>query len=124
MRKKTDIQDCDLGLSFINALRTTTFRYKEPEEYPEEWGQFTDEFDDKGKLVERTYPEMDTVKKRHGMVAQEVKEAITEAGADDYFPGWSNDENDCQGLSYGSFVLPLIKAVQELSAKVKALESA
>ena len=58
------------------------------------------------------------------MIAQEVKEAITDAGADDYFPGWSEDENGCQMLGYSDFVLPLIKAVQELSAKVTALEAA
>ena len=124
IRKKTDIQSCDLGLSFIDALRTTTFKFKPAEEYPEEWGHFEDELDDDGEPLERTYPEMDTVTKRYGMIAQEVKEAITEAGADDYFTGWSEDENGCQNLGYGDFVLPLIKAVQELSAKVTALENA
>ena len=123
IRKKTDIQDCDLGLSFIDALRTTTFRFKPAEAYPEEWGDFEDELDDDGELVKRTYADMDTVKKRHGMIAQEVKDAVAAAGASDYFTGWSEDENGQQMLGYSDFVLPLIKAVQELSAKVTALEA-
>ena len=124
IRKKTDIESCGLGLSFIDALRPTTFRFRPAEEHPEEWGHFEDELDDDGELVERTYAKMDTVKKHHGMIAQEVKEAVTEAGAEDFFAGWSVDETGCQSLSYSSFVVPLIKAVQELSAKVKELEAA
>jgi len=41
------------------------------------------------------------------------------------FTGWREEsETTKQELSYVSFVVPLIKAVQELSAKVVALENA
>ena len=41
----------------------------------------------------------------------------------DEFPGWNVDEKGIQEVSKDSFVIPLIKAVQELSAKVEALEA-
>ena len=39
------------------------------------------------------------------------------------FSGWEEGINTKQRLAYGKFVMPLIKAVQELSAKVAALEA-
>ena len=60
----------------------------------------------------------------HGMIAQEVKAALDTAGVEgENFQGWTEDQNGEQGLSAGSFVYPLIKAVQELSAKVESLEA-
>ena len=38
------------------------------------------------------------------------------------FSGWSEGINTKQTLSYGKLVMPLIKAVQELSSKVEDLE--
>jgi hypothetical protein len=40
------------------------------------------------------------------------------------FSGWKTSSLGTQTLSKEAFVIPLIKAVQELSAKVKALEDA
>ena len=39
------------------------------------------------------------------------------------FSGWHEDSNGKQGIQYAALVMPLIKAVQELSAKVKQLEN-
>ena len=42
------------------------------------------------------------------------------------FAGWSVDEtsgDNKQGISYEMFVVPLVKAIQELEARVAALES-
>ena len=39
------------------------------------------------------------------------------------FSGWGEGINTKQKLAYGKFVMPLIKAVQELTAGVKELES-
>jgi hypothetical protein len=57
----------------------------------------------------------------HGMVAQEVKEAIDKSGVE-RFGGWKEDEDGCQRLSKEMFVFPLIKAVQELSQQVEDLK--
>ena len=58
----------------------------------------------------------------HGLIAQEVKAAMDKVG-NSTFNGWE-DTVDGQAVSREMFITPLIKAVQELSAKVKALEEA
>ena len=55
------------------------------------------------------------------MIAQEVKAAMDEVG-NDTFNGWEEGQ-DGQALSREMFVTPLIKAVQELSAQVTALQA-
>jgi hypothetical protein len=56
------------------------------------------------------------------MIAQEVKAALDKHDITD-FGGWHEDElTKQQGLSQEMFVYPLIKAIQELSAKVVELE--
>ena len=60
----------------------------------------------------------DTV--RLGLIAQDVQTALTEAGLEADLVDESPDGR--LSLKYGSLVMPLIKAVQELSARVKQLE--
>ena len=55
------------------------------------------------------------------MLAQEVKSALDTAGVTT-FGGWKEEPDGSQCLSQAMFVYPLIKAVQELSAKNTALE--
>ncbi len=66
------------------------------------------------------------VRTHYGFVAQEVKAALDEAGVGD-FAGWvlsdKNDPGSTQGLRTDQFIAPLIKAVQELAARVAALEA-
>ena len=60
----------------------------------------------------------------YGFIAQEVKAALDKHNITD-FNGWTQEkEGGLQGISYEMFVMPLVKAVQELSAKVTALEAA
>ena len=60
--------------------------------------------------------------KLYGMIAQEVKTALDKHNITD-FDGWHSDERTgIQSISGEMFVMPLIKAVQELSAKNNALE--
>ena len=58
----------------------------------------------------------------HGMIAQDIKEALDKAGCDT-FSGWKERKDGSQVMSREMFVIPLIKAVQELSAKNIALEA-
>ena len=62
----------------------------------------------------------------YGLLAQEVQAALSQAGVDD-FAGWvlsdKADPNSTQGLRYDQFIAPLIKAVQELAARVETLEA-
>jgi hypothetical protein len=61
----------------------------------------------------------------YGFIAQEVKAALDESGVED-FAGWVQDDltnpESTQSLSYEQFIAPLVKAVQELTNRVKTLE--
>ena len=92
-RLKENINDCDLGLSFINALNPISYQLKNNKE---------------------------SEKVKYGIIAQEVQEVLKESGNDDF--AGITDKGDYLGADYVQFIAPLIKAIQELSAKVKELE--
>ena len=56
------------------------------------------------------------------VAAKEHILALDNAGIDT-FSGWSEDPDGCQRIGESAFVIPLIKAVQELSEKVSKLEN-
>ena len=109
-RKKRNINDQKLGLDFINDLRTVTFQWKSSNEFPKEWREYSEE----------NNMDMDVI--MHGFIAQEVKEAMDKHGEKD-FGGWSENKDGMQNTSREMFVIPLIKAVQELSTEVKELKA-
>ena len=113
-RYKKDIQNnTNCGLAFINDLRPVTFKWKPKSE------------------IDNTLPDYDAdateaeyTSKMYGLIAQEVKQVLDNHNITD-FGGWHEDEDSgIQGISQEMFIYPLIKAVQELSAKVTALENA
>jgi hypothetical protein len=106
IRKKRDIKDDTLGLDFINDLRTVTHKWKPSNAFPKEWDEYSEE---NNMNLEATM---------HGMIAQEVKEALDKAGVDT-FSGWKERKDGSQTVSREMFVIPLIKSVQELSEQVK-----
>ena len=107
VRTKKNIKDTKLGLEFINKLRPITYETKPSSEYPKEFGVKEPSEKSSGKTWD-------------GLIAQEVKEVIDEMDVE--FSGWEEGVNTKQRLAYGKFVMPLIKAVQELSARIKELE--
>ena len=112
-RLKTNVADVNWkALDFINELRPITFNWKNSKDVPEEMEEYN---------AEENY--MDTTTVIDGLLAQEVKTAMDKHSMDN-FSGWDTKGTGTQVLSKEAFVLPLIKAVQELSAKVKALEEA
>ena len=116
-RLKKNIADDTLGLSFINDLRTVTYKWKASHEL--------DSSDSELSHLYKEDPEdnlMDTDVIMHGLIAQEVKTALDSAGVST-FGGWSEDNTKVQQISREMFVIPLIKAVQELSAQVTALQA-
>ena len=113
-RIKRDIQDGNLGLAFINELRPVKYKLKNPADYPEPLleERFRSGKDERVEDDETVYD---------GLIAQEVKLSMDKLGVS--WSGWSEDDNTAkQGIQYGALVVPLIKAVQELSAKVEELE--
>ena len=125
-RKKTDILDSDLGLNFINLLRPVKFKNKYIPQIPklDESGQTI--LDENGNRVLKENQEYTGVRNHYGFIAQEVKEALDVIGVGDNFSGWAlddmSDPSSSQSLSYDKFIAPLAKAVQELSARLDALE--
>ena len=107
---KTDIESTDLGLNFINSLNPVKYRYIV--------GDTEVSIDENGEYVET--PVAGT-RVHYGLIAQEVKEAVDGSGVTD-FGGWVLKEDQTQALRYDQFISPLIKAVQELSARVAQLE--
>jgi hypothetical protein len=113
--KKEITTNTDAGLDFINDLRTVTYKWKAPSELDSSMHNYD---------ADKTTVDYD--KKMYGLIAQEVKTAMDSNSITD-FAGWNklvDGMDDIQGISNEMFVIPLIKAVQELSAKVKALEDA
>ena len=119
---KTDIVDSDLGLDFINALRPVSFKWQETE----------------GRAGARPH---------YGLIGQEVEVALGAAASDTAL--WINsliearpaepagldeegnevtpampevEEHYRQGLRYNELIGPMIKSIQELTARVAALE--
>lgn len=94
-RTKENVAGSDLGLSFINNLSPVK------------------------------YNKIDGDRTHYGLIAQQVKSVLDEANIAD-FGGWVisdvNDPEGQQALRYEEFISPLIKAVQELTARVKLLE--
>ncbi len=100
---KKSIENSDLGLSFINALQPVKYRLKS---------------------------EDDGAPFHYGLIAQDVADVITgdlpsfctkhEAGIDDIT---GNEKEETWTLCYEELISPLIKAVQELTARVQELEA-
>ena len=110
-RSKKDITPSSLGLDFINELKPVTYKFKAPSEYPIEWESYD---------ADKTKPTDEGI--QHGMIAQDVKEALDKFGIKD-FKGWDVLPDGKQQISEAMFVFPLIKAIQELSAQVEELKS-
>jgi hypothetical protein len=109
-RLKDNIQPDTLGLSFINRLNPVTYKWKPSPEI------------DKSLPYYKETNERNTDVTMHGLVAQEVKTAL-DAESCATFAGWEEGIDGVQTISREQFVSPLIKAIQELSAKVTSLEA-
>lgn len=146
-RIKENIQDADAGLDFINALRPVSFTRKHPAEWPEEirdrrykQGKKESNFttDEDGNITgeveyyvsTETYDvdtqepikdEFDSTSRVDGLIAQEVKSVVESLGVG--FHGIDEAANGKLGIQYSTLVVPLIKAVQELTARIEQLES-
>lgn len=117
-RDKTDIQNTDLGLEFIDKLRPVKFRWDYREAYRE--------YDDEGNVIEYEKDGSRAGKRFHqGLIAQEVKQVMDELGVD--FAGYQdhsvNGGKDVLSIGYTELIGPMIKAIQELSAEVQQLKS-
>lgn len=146
-RMKKDIHDSTLGLAFIESLRPVSYKWvvgindarrvqdgveHVPDHYTIDNVLVTGATRPKYKDVVTPVP---GVRQHYGLIAQDVITAVRSAGVADFGGIVSGDKhllpyNDAGidpaahlGLNYQEFIAPLIKAVQELSARVKTLEA-
>ena len=112
-RFKTSVSETDVkGLDFIKLLRPVVYSFE---------AKKATEFITSGmpESVRKQYTEADFSKttdlRQSGFIAQEVEEAAKKAGYN--FSGLHTPErenaSDTYGISYATFVVPLVKAVQE-----------
>ena len=97
-RVKKDIEDISLGLDFINALRPVSYR-----------------------LISD-----DTRMQGFGFIAQEIQQVLQDDTTVLSHFDPEREHGDIKGINvvnYESFIAPLTKAIQELSAKVTELET-
>ena len=93
--QKNTIIESDLGLDFVNKLKPVSYKWNE----------------DDGKT-------------HYGLIVQDVEETLIDIGKTVSDFGAVLKENDSpMGLGYSELISPLIKAVQELTAKNDALEA-
>lgn len=90
---KTDIKESKLGLKFINDLNPVKYRYK------------------------------NGLRTHYGLIAQEVKSLLDKFNIDTKdFAGYVEGVEGNKFLRYEEFISLLIKAIQELSARIESLE--
>ena len=96
-RDKTNVEDLPLGLDFVDALRPVKF----------DW--------------DRRDGTMSGVKDA-GFIAQELDEAQSQYGCEDYLGLVYKNNPEKLEASYGKLVPVLVKAIQELKAEVESLK--
>jgi hypothetical protein len=145
IRDKADVRDTQLGLNFINALRPVDYKWDMRDDYKPPMPEFTTDPEDPEYETALAEYEIaiaawleacdlsnithDGSKKRtrfhHGLIAQEVKAVLDAQGID--FGGYQDHKvkggQDVLSIGYGELIAPLIKAIQELTARVQELEA-
>jgi hypothetical protein len=108
-RLKTEVTN-ELGLNFIQALRPVAFKWN--------IGGYVGEPDNLQPIP--------GVRHHYGFLAQEVKQALDSVSCSD-FGGWMladhNDPASQQSLRLEEFIAPIVKAIQELTVRLEALEN-
>ena len=141
LRDKTEVRDTVLGLDFINKLRPVDYKWDMREDYksekPTDLGInateeekaahkiLTDAWLESCKLENLTHDGTHTrTRYHHGLIAQEVQDLIEANGVD--FGGFQdhtvNGGGDVLSVGYTELIAPMIKAIQELTARINVLE--
>ena len=115
-RFKFNIREDVPGLDFVLRLRPVTYQFDAKRFSAFMHGQVDNE-----DVTRASYDEATSVR-RTGFIAQEVEKAANESGYD--FSGVNKPKaaTDHYSLSYESFVVPLVKAVQEQQQVIEQLK--
>jgi hypothetical protein len=105
-RDKTDIQGLGIGLDFMKTIRPVKYRWDERYKYPE--GQAPD-----GSFAEQNFSV--------GFIAQELDAALTAANAE-FLDMVDKHNPDRLSIRTGALVPIMVRAIQDLEARLTALE--
>ena len=132
IRLKKNLSDNDMGLDFINELDTKVYNFKSYKEIDKSDSQLShykpleygEDGHDGATQTEDDIPKNLANKKgwQRGLIAQDVKAVLDKYGHEN-FKGWGEDKHGVQEIYLDQFIVPLIKAVQELSEEVKTLKN-
>ena len=109
-RDKTDVSSIDMGLDFINKLEPVTYRWDKRSNYDDQnpTGEHKEDNLDIGFLAQ----DVEVVENEYGYKKEDKTNLTTSL----------SEDGKQYGIQYSKFVPILVKAVQELSAEVKALK--
>lgn len=144
IRDKTDIQDCTLGLDFINALRPVKYKWDYREDYARDLFPLLNREDyesdeayqsaleqqqnDREEFFQNPVKDGSKTRSRehHGLIAQEFKQVLDNLGVDHaaYQDHAVNGGMDVKSIGYAELIPNLIKAIQELTLRIEAIENA
>ena len=113
-RLKKEVADSTVGLEFIKDLRPVTFKWNAKNAIADSLPQYDADSSD---------PVYGQGKAHHGFIAQEVKTVID--AHSDVVNGhniWVEDPNGTQQVAPSALVPMLVKAIQELEARIAVLE--
>jgi hypothetical protein len=119
VRDKYDIEDLPVGLDFINSLKARRFKWDKRDAYFDEIQNET------GPPTQVAVPKDGSRKSdewNEGFIAQEVDEAATAAGADWMKIVYKSNPEKLE-MAPGKLIPVLVKAIQELTARLEALEA-
>lgn len=122
-RDKYDIEDLPVGLNLINALRPRRYKWDKRDWYVE----VVETVSEDGIPRKQRVPTLKDGSRaqtdwNEGFVAQEAKAALQSLGAD-WFPLVYESNPEKLEMSSGKLIPVLVKAIQELSARIEALEA-
>ena len=136
LRDKTEVRNTVLGLDFINELRPVDYKWDIREDYrnempiqgelsEEDFKTIMDEWLESCKIDNLIHDGTHTrTRYHHGLIAQEVQDVIEASGVD--FGGFQdhkvNGGGDVLSIGYTELIAPMIKAIQELTARINVLE--
>ena len=118
-RDKYDIEDIPVGLDFINTLKARRFKWDKRDAY------FDEVENEDGSTTQVAVPKDGSRKSdewNEGFIAQEVDEAATAAGADWMRIVYKSNPEKLE-MAPGKLIPVLVKAIQELTARLEALEA-
>jgi hypothetical protein len=115
-RDKKDIENVPVGLDFINALRPVKFVWDTRPVLDEEGNEF---LDDNGDIVINGKHDI----KEIGFIAQELLEVEESFGVKEWTQIVLDDNPDKLEAAPAKLLPIMVKAIQELSAKIESLEA-